>query len=169
MRSKQNLTREAKLLLEECIKGFTSGLRLGSAGMRRSLSFDTLLGSEKLTLVTKVLARNSFRDRLGTFEARRGVEKCALFAGMQICLAFRTLALQLNLHGDGCATHRAAIGLMKTRHLAWPELLGASWRAWFPLGLLLPVTITVHVTTLPVLALHDFVLRRIIVCNDSSS
>ena len=56
-------------------------------------------GCEELAMIPQVFLGNAFGNGLGAFKLSRGIEVAAILAGMQIGLAFRASAFEVDLHG----------------------------------------------------------------------
>src|SRR5438552_1305284 len=162
-----------RLFLEEVFEGLARiGVARRSGGRRRarsvrlsirrwrSIFFNGHAEFVKGTGVLCVLRRDAFRDRLGAFKLRAGIEKAALFAAVQFELALGTRALGVESrseNGAAIGTSRARDGAHHARR-AGAELVGAARTAGGRLAVVRFVFFIgffrVAVTAVTVLSIH---------------
>ncbi len=89
-KGKDSSPRAARLLLEQILKRLPRIVGTGHAFAGR-LFFERNTHGIKRAVILLVFGRDPLRNRLVAFETAGGIEVLALFAGVQIESAFRTL------------------------------------------------------------------------------
>jgi hypothetical protein len=124
-RGDSTLTRA--LFPEEIVEGGTRIKTSSVHGTSGIVCFplDRSSSHKKIAGVSDIFFRDSFRNRLRTFELSTRVKIAAILAGPQIGTAFRARAFQTNFHGgrDDGTTHRTPQNLLETRHMHGPRTI----------------------------------------------
>ena len=109
-----------------CRRGRGTRSRRLSIGSWGGIFFDGHAEFVRGAGVFGIFGRDAFRDRLGAFKLRAGIEKAALFAAVQFELALGTRALGIESrseNGAAIGTSRARDGAHHAR-CAGAELVG---------------------------------------------
>src|SRR6185437_374059 len=172
-----NAIAEERLLLEEILKSLACIVRSrGGGGGRstlgvgygRSVLFDGHAQLVKGAIVFRILFCNALRNRLRALELFSGIEMNALLARVQLEMAARTLAVGVHTRCKNSSAARTTRTSHRSDHArrAGPEhvLLGARFAGMIAALRALAFLfcgIAVRVSLLPILPLHEILLRVI--------